>query len=997
MQFILLQRLLTLKPSHGGAVPRQLDESEGVEFPQLFSLDAYLRYWGTHSVTRMKTLYTWINEKGHVISQRTYKELHSNASVISEKLRACQNPTINTGDRVLLVYVPGLEFIDAFFGCLRAGIIPVPAIPPDPSQRSGQALLHVSNIAKACNAVAILSTVGYHITVKAGSVKSMFALNGCNKSSPQWPVLPWLHTDSWVKISKISSPCDHAVEEYEAAANDLCFLQFTSGSTGEPKGVMITHGGLIHNVKMMRRRYKSTSNTVLVSWLPQYHDMGLIGGLFTSMVSGGTAILFSPLTFIRDPLLWLQTITTYRATHSAGPNFAFELLNRRLEVNKALTYDLSSMVFLMVAAEPIRATTMRKFLELTQPFGLSQEVMAPGYGLAENCVYVCSAYGESKEILVDWQDRVCCGYISRDGDADVCVKIVDPDTFKEHEESEKEGEIWISSLSAGVGYWHKEELSQKSFRNELNNGRGRKYIRTGDLGRVIDEKLFVTGRIKDLIIVAGRNIYSSDVEKTVENSCEMIRPGCCAAIGVPRDILLSKGIQVSETSDQIGLVIIAEVREVKSILKEAVTQIQTSVAEEHGVMVASVFLIKPRTISKTTSGKVKRYECLKRFVDGTLDVIHQEKLLIQSNERVSESQAMKTRPPLPSSMSKRDIISFLIELLSEMTGVSAAKISTTESLVSYGVDSIGVVRAAQKLSDFLGVPVGAIDIFTATCIDDLANFADSLLKKHRPQPASGLQNPTKKASKAATTVEASSSQKLCILFMQLTALIYICFLLMLPAYFSISTFANWMSSLHAMERFTFFGYLASFLCAPLAWMLCILSTCICISFLGTPFLQPNYALDSEISIWSVEFVKWWALYKAQEMSSKVLAVHLRGTVFLNYWFRMLGAKISSSALIDTIDITDPYLVSIGKEAVLAEGALLQSHEVKNGILSLSPIKIGSRSTIGAYAFLQRGTVLEDGNEVLALVSSEGNTESTTVHHDNFQKVSLTRCLIILLY
>ncbi|KAK4408231.1 Long-chain-fatty-acid--AMP ligase FadD26 [Sesamum angolense] len=892
----------------------------------------------SYTYVKSRTLYTWINEKGHVVAQRTYKELHSNASEICGKLLTCHNPTIKTGDRVLLVCVPGLDFIDAFFGCLRAGVVPVPAVPPDPSQRGGQALLHVSNIAKACNAVAILSTVSYHITVKAASARNMLALKGNSKHSPRWPDLPWLHTDSWVKKSKISISRSHTAESYEPSAHDLCFLQFTSGSTGDPKGVMITHGGLIHNVKMMRRKYKSTSKTVLVSWLPQYHDMGLIGGLFTSMVSGGSAILFSPLTFIRNPLLWLQTISTYRATHSAGPNFAFELLNRRLETNKGQNFDLSSMVFLMVAAEPIRATTMRKFLDLTQPFGLSQEVMAPGYGLAENCVYVCSAYGEGKEILVDWQDRVCCGYINQDDDADVHIKIVDPETGTEHENFGKEGELWISSQ----------------------------------------------------VLELGRNIYSSDVEKTVENSCQLIRPGCCAAIGIPKEILLSKGITISEVSDQVGLVVIAEVREVKSVLKEALRQIQTCVAEEHGVMVASIVLIKPKTISKTTSGKIKRFECIRKFADGTLDIVDQlgtsEKLLIQTKQNASEPQAMRANPPAQSSITRRDIIKFLMELLSQMTGVSIANISTTESLVSYGVDSIGVVRAAQKLSDFLGVPVGAIDIFTATCIDDLANFSDNLLKKSRPKGAPGLPYSTKKNSKAtAVVLEVSSSHKLRIWLLQLVALAYICFLLTFPAYLSVSTFTYWTSTGHAVQRGTWFGYLIILVCAPLSWMLCIFSTCICIAFLGTPFLQPNYALDPEVSIWSVEFVKWWTLYKAQEISSRVLAVHLRGTVFINYWFRMLGAKIASSALLDTIDITDPYLVSIGEDAVLAEGALLQSHELKNGILSFYPIRIGRRSSVGPYALLQRGIVVEDGNEVLALTSGgEGKSEVMT-NVDNMQK------------
>ncbi|KAL2470487.1 4-coumarate--CoA ligase [Abeliophyllum distichum] len=983
-----VKALLTLKPNRT-LVPKQLDESPGIQFPDLSSLDAYLQYWGSHSATQSKTLYTWINEKGHVTAQRTYKELHNNASEISYKLLTSQKPTIKPGDRVLLIYIPGLDFVDAFFGCLRAGVIPVPTIPPEPSQKGGQALLHVENIAKACNAVAILSTLSYHITVMAASARNMVFLKGNSKCSPRWPDLPWLYTDSWVKKAKFSMSGNDVLKIYEPSSDDLCFLQYTSGSTGDAKGVMITHAGLIHNVKLMRRRYRSTSNTILVSWLPQYHDMGLIGGLFTSMVSGGSAILFSPLTFIRSPLLWLQTISTYHATHTAGPNFAFELLIRRLESSKTHSFDLSSMIFLMIAAEPVRAATLRKFLKLTQSFGLSQEVLSPGYGLAENSVYVSSAYGEGKEIMVDWQDRVCCGYVNPD-DEDVDIKVVDPETGIEL--SEKEGEIWIRSPSSGVGYWGMEELSQKTFRNEIYDHPGKKYMRTGDLGRIIDGKLFITGRIKDLIIVAGRNIYSSDIENTVESSSELIRPGCCAAVGVPKEILLSKGISVHEITDQVGLVVIAEIREVKPVLKEIMRQIQTCVAEEHGIVAASIVLIKPRSISKTTSGKIKRFECLKKFADGTLDTVDQlvagEKSQRSSMENITQPQVKPDRPSVNSSISKREIINFLKELLSEMSGISTVEISATESLVSYGIDSIGVVRAAQKLSYFLGVSVGAIDIFTATCIEDLASFAENLLKKSRPQSVASSTHSTETKYKSSTTViKDSSSHKLGIWLLQLIALAYVSFLLMFPAYLSVSIFSHWMSTGHRlMHTNLYFSYLISLACAPLAWILCIFFTSISIAFFGSSFLQPNYALDPEISIWSVEFAKWWALHKVQEVSSKVLAVHLRGTVFINYWFRMLGAKIPSSTLLDTIDITDPFLVSIGEEAVLAEGVMIQSHEMKNGILNLYPTRIGSRSSVGPYALIQKGAVVEDGAEILALNSGEGgNSKDNVVNAESFQK------------
>ncbi|KAK4736501.1 hypothetical protein R3W88_000198 [Solanum pinnatisectum] len=292
---------------------------------------------------------------------------------------------------------------------------------------------------------------------------------------------------------------------------------------------MITHRGMIiHNVKLMQRRYRATTRTILVSWLPQYHDMGLIGGLITCLVSGGSTILFSPTTFIKNPLLWLET-------------------------------------------------TVKRFIELTEPFGLSQEVMAPGYGLAENCVW-----------------EVCCGYANVHT-ADVEIKIIKPNIGKEHGDSTKEGEIWISSLSAGAGYWGMEELSMKTFENELLTEPAKKYIRIGDLGRIIDGKLFITGRIKDLIIVAGRNIYSTNVEKTVEKTSDLLRPGCCAVIGILDEVLMSKGISFPKGSDQLGLVVVTEAY--KPLPYEVIERICTRVAEEHSISIASIETIKSRSIS----------------------------------------------------------------------------------------------------------------------------------------------------------------------------------------------------------------------------------------------------------------------------------------------------------------------------------------------------------------------------------------------------------------
>ncbi|KAJ8759599.1 hypothetical protein K2173_008779 [Erythroxylum novogranatense] len=982
--FPYVKNLFSLRSKCWDRSPKDLGEMPGVVFPDLPTLDGYLKHWGTNGVTQNKTLYTWINEDGVAVCKRTYAELNANACCIAHKLLTSRKPVIRPGDRVLLVHVPGLDFVDAFFGCVRAGVLPVPVLPPDPLQRGGQALLKIENIAKSCNAVAILSTTIYHSAVRAGSVKNLLSLRVKNgKPSGSWPNLPWLHTDSWVKNSDDLHP-ENLDNLSETQPEDLCFLQFTSGSTGDAKGVMITHGGIIHNVKLMRSRYRSTSNTVLVSWLPQYHDMGLIGGLFTALVSGGTAVLFSPMTFIKKPLLWLQTMSKYRGTHSAGPNFSYELVVRRLESDKDKDkkYDLSSMIFLMVAAEPVRQKTLRRFVELTRPFGLSQEVMAPGYGLAENCVFVSCAYGEGKPILIDWQERVCCGYVNSD-DADVDIKIVDQETGEELKEDGREGEIWISSPSAGIGYWGREELSQKTFRNDLPGQPGRKYTRSGDLGRIICRNLFITGRIKDLIIVAGRNIYSADVEKTVEASSELLRPGCCAVIGVPEEVLSTKGMSIPDGSDQVGLVVIAEVKDGKPVQKDVIEQIKNRVAEEHGVTIACVKLIKPRTISKTTSGKIKRFECLKHFTDETLNVVPDpiitKKALRRSFTTGTCREGNAPRPQLlnsPSSsprLSYQDIVEFLKGIVSEQTGIAIKNISATENLVSYGIDSIGVVRAAQKLSDFLGVPVGAVDIFTATCIADVASFSENLVMKSQLQlinSPSYLSEPDVDSYELES--EVSMSQQILLLCFQLLALSFVCFMLIFPAYLSLSAFPVLISASHDFaERILWSDYLIPLALAPLAWILCIASTCICTSFFGNSFLRPNYALTPEISIWSIEFVRWWALYKSQEISSKVLAVHLRGTVFLNYWFEMFGARIGSSVLLDTVDITDPSLVSVGDGAVIAEGALIQGHEINNGTLSFRPIRISRNSSVGPYAVVQKGSTVGEKSDLRPLQKSEG--------------------------
>ena len=331
-------------------------------------------------------------------------------------------------------------------------------------------------------------------------------------------------------------------------------------------------------------------------------------------------------------------------------------------------------------------------------------------------------------------------------------------------------------------------------------------------------------------------------------------------------------------------------------------------------------------------------------------------------------------------MGSGQIVEFLKGLIAEQTGISVDNISTTDNLTSYGMDSISVVKATQKLSDFLGVPVAAIDVFSASCIQELANFSENLLLKSQPQL---LNNPSHveelEIDSSELIVDVTKSRQFGIHFLQLLALVYMSIILVSPAYISIITFLGFNQSVSGLVNgIPWLNYLVPLMLAPLAWILCMISTCICISLFGTSFLRPNYALSPEISIYSVDFIKWWALYKMQEISSKVLAVHLRGTIFLKYWFEMLGARIGSAVLLDTIDITDPSLVSIGDKAVIAEGALIQSHEVKNGVVSFFPIRIGKGSSIGPYSVLQKGSVVGEGSEVQPLQKVEAGQNVTKV-------------------
>ena len=448
----------------------------------------------------------------------------------------------------VLVYPPSLDYMVAFLACLKAGIVAVPVFPPNPARRD--TLDMFSRIVGGCGARHALTSSSYNHMKKLAGIKEAFGR--FQRKPTAWPEgLDWIVTND----DNSSSSSNTSKLSFVPSRSDVAFLQYTSGSTSAPKGVMITHGNLAHNLTIITAELEAVDDTVVVSWLPQYHDMGLIGSYLGCLYCGGSGYYLSPLTFLQRPMLWLEAVSKYKATHLQAPNFAFKLTARKCNANDYTvdSLDLSSVRHVINAAEPVTEDSIEAFQTKFGPFGFKETSMFPTYGLAEHTVFVCS--GGTQRVTVNKQELevngkvvevtgnddtgtndasltsrlIGCGYPSRQG---VDVRIVDRESCQQLPEGSV-GEIWVNSSSKAAGYFGKPDESKEDFHGHLagESGNGG-YLRTGDLGFLHNDELFICGRLKDLIIVAGRNYYPQDVEYTAEASSGLLRPGCSAAFTI---------------------------------------------------------------------------------------------------------------------------------------------------------------------------------------------------------------------------------------------------------------------------------------------------------------------------------------------------------------------------------------------------------------------------------------------------------------------------------
>jgi acyl-CoA synthetase (AMP-forming)/AMP-acid ligase II len=541
---------------------------------------------------------TWLEDGETREVHLTYGQLDRKARAVAAHLRERTRP----GDRILLAYPAGLDYVAAFFGCLYAGAVAVPVYPPRPNRSLGrlQAVIHDARPAAALTSGAVLAQV-----------------DACRADAPLLQQLPWLDT------ATLDENAAGAWSPPALGRDSLAFLQYTSGSTAVPKGVMVTHGNLQVNERMIQESFEHDAGTVAVGWLPLYHDMGLIGNLLQPLYLGTRVVLLSPFAFLQRPRRWLEAISRHRATTSGAPNFAYDLCARRTPPEVRDTLDLSCWRVAYVGAEPVRAATLELFAETFAPCGFRRSAFLGCYGLAEATLFVtgarpaqalaveAEALEQDRVVLAANQDPhartlVSCG---RPG-AGTQVVIVDPQTNLSLPPG-RVGEVWVRGPQVAHGYWGNPAATRDVFHGRLAGQDEGPFLRTGDLGFLRDGELFVTGRLKDLIIVDGRNHYPQDFEWTVERSHPALRPHGGAAFAVERDN--AERLVVVHELERHGLGVPRE---------EILAAARKAVAAEHDVALFDLQLLRPGSLPKTSSGKVQRSLCRDLYLRGGLELAH---------------------------------------------------------------------------------------------------------------------------------------------------------------------------------------------------------------------------------------------------------------------------------------------------------------------------------------------------------------------------------------
>ena len=695
-----------------------------------------------------QTAYVYLQDGENESGRLTFAELDNRARAIAARLQSMGM----TGERALLLYPPGLDYIVGFFGCLYAEVVAVPASPPTRRQQSR--LLAVINDATPAVIMTTADLAAKYRNefermaernVACGS-DAYVAIKASSRDEGVAPTIPgpvWFATDnlevefaeSWVKPA--------------LSADNLAFLQYTSGSTGDPKGVMVSHGNLMANQEAIKQGFGHTERTTVVGWLPLYHDMGLIGNLLQPLYLGATAILMPPMAFLEKPIRWLRAISNYQANTSGGPNFAYDLCLRKVAAEQMQGLDLTAWTLAFNGSEPVRAATMEGFAEKFADCGFRRESFFPCYGLAEATLFVTGEKLPTVEFAMRTKANqevrsTSCGVTSACHE----VRIADPETGASCTEGEI-GEIWVTGPSIAKGYWNRPEESEQTFRARLVDKTGmdrsildslshkkenntQPFLRTGDLGFLDNGQLYITGRIKDLIIIRGRNFYPQDIEQALTEEIPAFIPDSCVAFSITYE-------------DEEQLIVVAEITRaaMRSGDYEAIAAaVRKVLAEVCELAAAELVLVQPGTVPKTSSGKIRRQPCKQMYLENSLPVLFRSgdqtpvkyspvgeqaglKVLEESSLTPSPEYQILQQALLAVPQAQRALLigRFLSNKIARLLKVEESALSTDSPLRSLGLDSLKAVELKQATDELLGIDA-PLSLFLSD--DSLEKIAEKL-------------------------------------------------------------------------------------------------------------------------------------------------------------------------------------------------------------------------------------------------------------------------------
>lgn len=632
-------------------------------------------------------MFLFADERGEISHTLSRTDLDQHASSVAALL---QQQGIGPGDRVLLAYSFSIDVVPAILGCLFAGVVPAPIAPPNPMRLEAD-LPRFEQIARDSGCRAVLTNGQYRRYRRLATLRSPWLTRGT-----LWRSLPWLRTDGLPAASSHES----ADGRHSPLPGDIAFLQYTSGSTSEPKGVMISHRNLAAQIDAGRSRTRLDGSSRLMAWIPYYHDHCLVGGIFNVMLGGGHFCLMSPLTFLKNPAAWFDVLTRLQSTGTAAPDFAYRYALERTSAAQREKWDLSSIEIFQSGGEPILPASVDAFFDVFSHCGLRADAFSPGYGMAEHVLGIAIAGRERisvdrlqyetnrRVVLSESADALTLIGNGRPLDG-VRVEIVDPTSCRRLGPDEV-GEIWVHSRSVAAGYWGRPEMTADTFDARLaDDPEGAGFLRTGDLGFLHGAELYVSGRIKDTIIVRGRNIYPQDVELLASRAHSLIRPGRATAFSV------------AGSDGHEALAIAVEVRG-KTLPVDMARAITGAVREQVtgglNVTCPTVILLRPDTIFKTTSGKLQRGRTRASYVDGAMAA----RVLWQDTLPVEPGPAEVVDPPGEGPFTQAGIESWLVERVARIEGLPASEIDLDSPLGRFAIDSLAMTGLVAELATWSG-------------------------------------------------------------------------------------------------------------------------------------------------------------------------------------------------------------------------------------------------------------------------------------------------------